>query len=259
MATGIDALKESTYMNTPTDTQNTIAEANFNALKANPYPGRGLILGRDKSGKYRVQVYWIMGRSDNSRSRVFSCQGGRVFTEPRDPTKVKDPSLIIYNAMGELEGSFVVSNGDQTDTALTNLIGCTSLYEALVSREYEPDRPNYTPRITGLLTRNGQVELGIIKKSPVSIRCDRIFFSYGDVPSGFGYCLTTYAGDGDPLPAFQGEPLLLPINGNTPVAVGGIFWSMLNEENRVSLAVKFIDEAGTSKVSLINKYEKVTS
>ena len=258
MANGIDTLKNY-IMNTPTDTPSVIAKANFNSLKANPYPGRGLVLGRDKSGKYLIQVYWIMGRSENSRNRVFSCEGGRVFTEPADPTKVKDPTLIIYNAMGELEGSFTVSNGDQTDTALTNLLGCTSLYEALVSREYEPDAPNYTPRITGHLTRNGQVELGIIKKSQVSARCDRIFYSYGDVPSGFGYYLTTYSGDGNPLPSFEGAPLLLPINGGTPATVGGIFWSMLNEANRVSLAVKFIDEAGVSTVSLINRYEKVTS
>ena len=249
-----------------------MAESNLIALQENPYPGRGLVVGVDHSGENLVQVYWIMGRSTNSRNRVFSVDGGRLFTEAADPSKMENPSLIIYNAMREKLGShgppsfYIVSNGDQTDTVFaefdalihpyyTNLQTCLSCKDT----EYEPDAPNFTSRITAVthhLMDSWRTEIVVLRKSPWSDACHRFCYDYSDIPNGMGFCVTTYSGDGNPLPAFVGEPLLMPLPGD----INGLlscYWSALNENNRVSLAVKFISIAtGKSAIVVQNKFSK---
>ncbi|MBM4037373.1 MAG: inosine monophosphate cyclohydrolase [Planctomycetes bacterium] len=210
---------------------------------------------------YRViQVYWIMGRSENSRNRVFATDGKRVWTEPADPAKVKDPSLIIYNAIRELpEGLFVVTNGDHTDT-ICDMVGAGGTVEkALGTRQVEPDAPNFTPRIAGVFDFRGLpyvAILSLLRKSAFGDATDRFYWRYEEFDPGLGYCITTYLGDGDPLPAFAGEPYLVPLVGD-PCAVASAFWDALDRDNKVSLCVKAIDpESFESQVVIINKYEK---
>lgn len=238
----------------------SLAAKNLDWLSTNEYPGRGLILGCNAAGTHLVQIYWIMGRSENSRNRVFGSKGGRLFTEAADPSKMKDPSLIIYNAMLEREGAFLVSNGDQTDTAMAHLIGGDAFAIALRDREYEPDAPNYTPRITGLCSLNGQhpeASISILRKSPWGSGCDRINFSYETLEPGYGHCVTTYMDDGNPLPSFTGEPLLMPL-GKEQQEVLETYWNALDGENLVSLAVKFINrDSGKSEILIENNYKKV--
>lgn len=236
------------------------AAQNFQALQANPYPGRGIVVGLDASAAALVQVYWIMGRSANSRNRVFEAEAGLLRTAAADPAKVADPSLIIYNAMRELKGLYVVSNGDQTDTAIQGLLAGATFSQALSTRQYEPDRPNYTPRISALCSlRDGLpiAEISLLKRSAFGMGCDRQLFRYESFAPGYGFCVTTYAGDGDPLPSFQGEPRLLPLEGNAD-RIADAYWAALNAENRVSLAVKMIDIAsGASTIVIRNQYQKV--
>lgn len=243
-----------------------IASANFAALAENPYPGRIIIAGLDETGKNLVQVYVIMGRSENSRNRVFGCEGKRLFTEAADPSKVKDPSLIIYNAMDQaVYGEFtihVVSNGHQTDDVVSSYRRRRGLHETMHAWSYEPDSPNFTPRITASsywssLKRKPVIRMSLLRKSQWSAECDRHFFQKNDVGAGYGYCLTTYRGDGSPLPPFRGEPYLLPLRGDAQ-SIAQTYWEALNADNRVSLAVKFIPEHGASgTTTIINKYEKV--
>lgn len=236
-----------------------IAEANLAALRANPYPGRGIVIGLSDDAAALYQVYWIMGRSENSRNRVFVADGARLSTAPADPAKVKDPSLIIYNAMDEFGGHHVVTNGDQTDTIVNALRYGANFIGALRTRQYEPDAPNFTPRISGVCSLSGEewgISLSLLKRSPFGEGCDRQFYEIGQMKAGFGLCVTTYRGDGDPLPGFQGEPYLLPLNG-TAEAVAGFYWDALNKENRVSLAVKRIDaDTGESKIVIKNQYKQ---
>ena len=236
-----------------------IAEDNLLALKENPYPGRGIIVGVDESGKYLIQVYWIMGRSENSRNRIFVWKQGDVLkTVAADPKKVKDPSLIIYTAMAEKRDRYVVSNGEQTMDALSK----EGLGKAIMPWEYEPDAPNFTPRITATfdLSRGCSLaEMSILKKSPLSDQCNEHFYRLplSISSSGLGYCLTTYSGDGNPLPSFQGDPYLLPLLGDIN-SVAQTIWDALNEDNRVSLAVKFISiVARQTLMKIINKYSAV--
>lgn len=239
---------------------NIQAQANFFNLSQNPYPGRGIVAGLDETGQYMVQVYWIMGRSENSRNRVFKAddETGRLFTEAADPSKVKDPSLIIYNAMLEAPPFYVVSNGDQTDTVIGELNrGPFFLESALCGREYEPDAPNFTQRITAvgkLDSRLGQrIMMSILRKSRFGDRCDQHTYELHSGP-GFGFCVTTYSGDGDPLPPFRGDPLLMPLVGGAE-DIARTYWDALNEANRVSLAVKWIEIGnGRSDIYIINEY-----
>jgi len=198
-----------------------------------------------------------MGRSENSRNRVFDRSDGYVWTKAADPTKLKDPSLIIYNAMLELNGLFVVTNGDQTDTIIQSLRAGGTFRQALATRQYEPDAPNFTPRISALTSvRDGMpmLEMAVLKQSPISIACDRFFYVYDDLPPGYGRMITTYAGDGDPLPCFQGEPMLMPLSGGIE-EIADTYWKALNEDNRVALAVKFIDVIDwTSETVLVNRH-----
>lgn len=243
------------------------AAANFHNLGANPYPGRGIIIGLSQTGESLVQVYWIMGRSPNSRNRVFEMGDGRVYTTAADPSKVKDPSLIIYNAMREHGEASVVSNGAQTDTVIERLrepqpYRC--LYTALQGVEYEPDAPNFTPRITaacGWQKDGGDLsyfaEMSLLRKSTYTDACDHSFYEFGLLAAGYGHCITTYMGDGDPLPAFHGEPLLVPLAGNIE-EVADAYWQVLNDDNKVSLAVKFIPKNSYPFVTIRNKYSKVS-
>jgi len=216
-------------------------------LAANPYPGRGLVLGRSADGQAWLQVYWIMGRSANSRNRVFVSAGSTLRTELFDAAAVEDPKLILYDAMLELERAYLVSNGDQTRTVYDALVRGGSFEGALATREREPDAPNFTPRITGLIDLRGAepaFALSLLKANRADPeRTDRTTYRPAPPPSGLGLGLTTYQGDGSPLPSFEGEPLWLPLAGS-PEAVLARYWEALDRENRVSLAVKRIPLGG---------------
>lgn len=245
-------------VNTPSSSGiQQIAESNLEKLSKNPYPGRGLVLGRAETGE-RVQVYWIMGRSPNSQNRVLSAKGSKVFTEAADPAKIIDPSLIIYNAMDEWNGHFVVSNGDQTDTVILRSSLGLSLNNALFDCVYEPDAPNFTPRITGIchLRSHHSFEISVLRKSIWNQECDRCLYRYQDIIPGFGRCVTTYLGDGNPLPSFHGEPILMPLEGDIRM-IRDRFWNALNPEFRVSLVVKFIHEHAPSLVNIANRFPKL--
>jgi len=237
-----------------------LAETNLNTrLAGNPYPGRGVVLGLDQSGRRLVQVYWIMGRSENSRNRVFETDGKGVWTEAADPAKCADPSLIIYNAMRELSGVFVVTNGDQTDTICQMLLSGGTLEQALATRAYEPDAPNYTPRISGMFDlRLGHpvAKLCVLRRSAFGGATDRLLWRYEAFGRGIGHCITTYMGDGKPLPPFEGEPFALPLAGDLGT-IASTLWHALDEANRVSLAAKAIDPTTLdSELVLLNKYDK---
>jgi IMP cyclohydrolase len=228
-------------------------------LAANPYPGRGLVMGRAEAGGAWLQVYWIMGRSENSRNRVFVAEGGELRTEAADPAKLADPSLILYEAMLELPGLFLVSNGDQTRTAFDVIEAGGRFEDALEMREREPDAPNYTPRITGLIDlRLGDAAfaLSILKANGADpALTDRTTFRPAAPPPGLGLGLTTYQGDGSPLPSFRGEPLWLPLAGSAD-AIADEYWGALDRDNRVSLAVKEIAPNGLSRIVLRNRFER---
>jgi hypothetical protein len=224
-----------------------LARANLERhLEANPYPGRGLVLGREAGGAW-LQVYWVMGRSANSRNRVFVAEGATLRTEPHDAAAVEDPSLILYEAMLEVAGAHVVGNGDQTRTVCDALRSGGSFEAALETREREPDAPNYTPRITGLLDLRGdrpRLALSWLKANRADpAQTDRAFFRPAPPPPGLGLGLTTYRGDGRPLPPFEGEPIWLPLEGDAE-AVLERYWSALDPGNRVALAVKRIPARG---------------
>ncbi len=242
------------------------ADKNLALLKSHPYPGRGIIQGLNNTGKFLVQVYFLMGRSENSRNRVFTIgpEEGELRTEPADRSKVTDPSLIIYTAMMEEGVAFAVSNGHQTQDALNAAGAGYGLFDGEFfpnKWQYEPDKPNFTPRITGILWERGHDEIiadfSILKRSPFNESCIQQNFRYPALTEGIGYCITTYDDDGDPLPSFTGEPYTLPLRGDIQEVAESI-WSSLNEDNRISLAVKFIDILSwESKTHIINKYVQV--
>lgn len=233
------------------------AQANFEQLANNPYPGRGLILGRSDENTW-VILYWIMGRSANSRNRRFVADGSTLRTEPVDLSLVSDPSLIIYEAMLDLPGIYLVSNGDQTRTMYETLKDGGTIEAALATREREPDAPNFTPRISGMLRVSGNTVsavLSILKANPIDPAQSDRYYYYPSMPkAGFGLGLTTYSGDGNPLPSFSGDPLLLPCLG----AAEGLlekYWNALNAENRISLAVKEIStDTGASRLLVRNRF-----
>jgi len=236
------------------------AKLNLLALQDNRYPGRGIIVGMDESGQYLVQVYWIMGRSENSRNRIFVQEpGGILKTAPANPSKVKDPSLIIYTAMAETLTTYAVSNGHQTLNALVS----DGMSELPDNWQYEPDAPNYTPRITALFDFNKKSnnvimsKISILKKSPFGNYRNSYSYDLAVNSPGLGYCVTTYNGDGDPLPSFSGDPYLLPLEGDID-NIAQTIWNSLDNENRISLAVKFINlNIRESEIRIINKYEAV--
>jgi IMP cyclohydrolase len=239
-----------------------IAEQNFERhIRHNGYPGRGLVVGRSSVEDAWLMIYWIMGRSDNSRNRRFVAEEGGagdspgwLRTEPVDSSKVADPTLIIYEAMLELPGIYLVSNGDQTRTLFETLRAGGTFEAALATREREPDAPNYTPRISAMLNLKSQpveVALNILKTNPADpALTDRFTYRPAAPPPGLGYCLTTYVGDGHPLPSFSGEPLLMPCAGGAAAVLDG-YWSALDAENRIALAVKRIPADGSPSHILV--------
>lgn len=234
------------------------AEQYFNGLKENAYPGRGIVIGLSEDGSQFVQVYWIMGRSVNSRNRVFIAEGnGFLRTEAKDPAKLSDPSLIIYYPVKHVNGAHIVTNGDQTDTIYEALRKGGSFESALATRTYEPDAPNFTPRISGIVDlKDAQFayKLSILKSAGnTEDQTLRHTFSYEKALPGYGHCIHTYVGDGDPLPSFQGEPALVPLAGDAR-QIADSYWNALNDENKISLLVKTIRVAdGASEQLVINK------
>lgn len=226
-------------------------------LKSNAYPGRGIVLGRSADGKYAVAAYFIMGRSTNSRNRVFLTEGEGIRTEAFDPSKMEDPSLIIYAPVRVLGNKTIVTNGDQTDTIYEGMDRQLTFEQSLRSREFEPDGPNYTPRISGIMHIEGgryNYAMSILKSDngdPSS--CIRNTFAYENPKAGEGRFIHTYMHDGDPLPSFQGEPKEVAIDKDIDDYTK-MLWDSLNEENKVSLFVRYIDiETGKYETRIVNK------
>ena len=225
-------------------------------LKTNAYPGRGIVIGKTADAKCAAFAYFIMGRSENSRNRVFAKKDGAIYTEPHDYSKVSDPSLIIYSAVRRFGDKIVVTNGDQTDTVYDALVRGEDMRAALRTREFEPDAPNLTPRISGVLdlTDGGfTYEMSILKSSdPDGSGCNRYFYEYTPV-SGLGHFIHTYVTDGNPLPTFTGEPERVKIPSDID-AFTNCIWENLNSENKISLYVCFVNlESGECDERLINK------
>lgn len=226
-------------------------------LKNNAYPGRGIVIGRSMDGKKAVTAYFIMGRSSNSRNRVFAAEGEGIRTEAFDASKLEDPSLIIYAPVRVLGTRTIVTNGDQTDTIYDGLKAGMTFEQSLRNREFEPDAPNYTPRISGVMeVENGEYHyaMSILKSNNGSpAGCNRYTFAYENPAAGEGHFIHTYKCDGDPLPSFEGEPKLIEIPDDMD-AFTDMLWNSLNEDNKVSLFVRYIDiESGTYKTRIENK------
>jgi hypothetical protein len=226
-------------------------------LSATTYPGRGIVIGRSKDGTKAVTAYFIMGRSENSRNRVFVEDGAGIRTEAFDPSKLTDPSLIIYAPVRVLGNKTIVTNGDQTDTVFDLMDKQMTFEQSLRTRAFEPDEPNYTPRISGVLhIENGNYSyaMSILKSNNGNPdACNRYTFAYEKPIAGEGRFIHTYMGDGNPLPSFEGEPAWVKIDGDIDSFTKTV-WDNLNEENKVSLFVRFIDIAtGTYESRIINK------
>lgn len=229
-------------------------------LKSNTYPGRGIIIGKSKDGGKAVTAYFIMGRSENSRNRVFIEDGEGIRTQAFDPAKLTDPSLIIYAPVRVLGNKTIVTNGDQTDTVYKGMDIQLTFEQSLRSREFEPDAPNYTPRISGIMhLENGgfNYAMSILKSDngrPTS--CQRFTFAYENPIAGEGHFIHTYKKDENPLPSFEGEPKLIEIADEID-GFTDLLWNNLNEDNKVSLFVRFIDiETGKTETRIINKNQK---
>lgn len=226
-------------------------------LSSNAYPGRGIVIGKSPNGQYAVTAYFIMGRSENSRNRVFVEEGVGIRTQAFDPSKLSDPSLIIYAPVRVLGNKTIVTNGDQTDTIYELMDKQQTFEQALRTREFEPDGPNYTPRISGIMhVENGgyNYAMSILKSNngnPDS--CCRYTFAYENPAAGEGHFIHTYLCDGDPLPSFEGEPKLVEMSDDMD-AFTELLWNSLNAENKVSLFVRYIDIAtGTYESKIVNK------
>lgn len=228
------------------------------ALCGNPYAGRGIVVGKSEDGERAVFAYFIMGRSENSRNRVFVEEGDGLRTQPFDESKVKDPSLIIYSPVRVVGKKTVVTNGDQTDTIAEQLLQGKCMRHALKTREYEPDAPNYTPRISAVLNLEGNYTytLSILKCADgKGGGCNRFYFDYAPV-NGVGHFIHTYVTDGDPLPSFEGEPVPVRIP-NDLKAFADEIWNSLDESNKISLYCRSIClKSGKTESVLINKYGK---
>ncbi len=226
-------------------------------LKGNAYPGRGIVIGKSADGTKAVTAYFIMGRSENSRNRVFVEDGDGIRTQAFDPSKLTDPSLIIYAPVRVLGNKTIVTNGDQTDTIYEGMDKQLTFEQCLRTREFEPDAPNYTPRISGIMHLEGggyNYAMSILKSSngnPDS--CHRYTFAYEAPVNGEGHFIHTYMCDGNPLPSFEGEPKLVEISDDMD-AFTEMLWNSLNVENKVSLFVRYIDIAtGNYETRIVNK------
>ena len=225
-------------------------------LAGNTYPGRGIVVGKTADGKKAAFAYFIMGRSANSRNRIFTEKDGAVFTEPFDVTKVEDPSLIIYAAIRKYENKLIVTNGDQTDTIYNGLKDGLSFTDALAQRCFEPDPPNFTPRISAMATfQDGDFtyQMSILKSGDEEGSfCNRFGYSYG-AKAGVGHFIHTYVCDGNPIPTFQGEPERVSIPDDIDAWTAEI-WNALDENNKISLYVRFVDLAtGSEENRMINR------
>lgn len=226
-------------------------------LNTNAYPGRGIIIGRSRDGKSAVTAYFIMGRSANSRNRVFVTEGEGIRTQAFDPSKLEDPSLIIYAPVRVLNDSTIVTNGDQTDTVYDNMKDGKTFEESLRCRKYEPDGPNFTPRISGIMNiKDGRYDyaMSILKSDNGDPDCcNRYTFTYDNPKAGEGRFIHTYMQDGNPLPSFEGEPEWIDIEGDIDEFTS-MLWDNLNEENKVSLFVRFINIATKeTETRIVNK------
>lgn len=226
-------------------------------LKGNAYPGRGIVIGKSKDGKKAVTAYFIMGRSSNSRNRIFVEEGNGIRTQAFDPSKLEDPSLIIYAPVRVLGNKTIVTNGDQTDTIYEGMDKQLTFEQSLRCREFEPDGPNYTPRISGIMhVENGTYNyaMSILKSNNGNPQaCNRYTFAYENPVAGEGHFIHTYMCDGNPLPSFEGEPKLVEIPDDME-AFTDMLWNSLNEENKVSLFVRYIDIAtGAYESKIVNK------
>ena len=226
-------------------------------LKENSYPGRGIVIGRSEDGSKAVTAYFIMGRSVNSRNRVFTATEDGIKTEALDPSKLTDPHLIIYSPVRVLGNKTIVTNGDQTDTIYEGMDKQMTFEQSLRCREFEDDAPNYTPRISGIMHVEGgtyNYAMSILKSAdgdPSS--CERHTFTYTNPKAGIGRFLHTYMGDGNPLPSFEGEPEKVEIKGDIDEFTANV-WESLNEDNKVSLFVRYIDIAtGKADTRIVNK------
>ncbi len=231
-----------------------------NELKENSYPGRGIVIGRTADGTKAAAAYFIMGRSENSRNRIFVEDGEGIRTQAFDESKLTDPSLIIYAPVRVLGTDTIVTNGDQTDTIFEGLEKGLTFEESLRSREFEPDAPNYTPRISGVMhVKDGRYgyEMSILKSNNGNPEaCNRYTFNYENCVAGEGHFIHTYMCDGNPLPSFEGEPKLVAIPDDMD-AFTDMLWNSLNEDNKVSLFVRYIDLAtGAYETRIVNKNQK---
>ena len=222
-------------------------------LRGNAYPGRGIVIGKSQDGGCAVVAYFIMGRSVNSRNRIFAEEPDGIRTEAADPAKMEDPSLIIYHPVRQMGRGLIVTNGDQTDTIRDFLEKGLPFEQALRTREFEPDGPNWTPRISGLLSPDGSYKLSILKAADeAGTACLRQTFEYPG-QAGLGHFLHTYQCDGSPIPSFEGEPTPVTIEGDIDTFTSGL-WESLNQDNKVSLFVRYTDLAsGQAQTRIVNK------
>ncbi len=231
---------------------------NIKKLQGNEYPGRGMVIGMSPDGTKYIQVYWIMGRSENSRNRIFEAEGEFVRTKAFDERKMTDPNLIIYYPIKATKEYHIVGNGDQTDTIYNYILNGSTFESALNTREFEPDYPNYTPRISGIIDLSKEkvrYSLSILKSIINGDQniCQRNYYNYSSFLEGFGHCIHTYKEDGDPIPSFTGEPFILKLyddmNENTEY-----FWNLLHHKNKISLLIKYIDVISREvKINIVNK------
>ena len=233
-------------------------ESLFDKLKDNTYPGRGIVLGVTPDGKHSAAAYFIMGRSANSRNRVFSPEPDGIRTEAHDPSKLEDPSLIIYHPVRQMGRGLIVTNGDQTDTIRDFLEKGLPMEQALRTREFEPDQPNCTPRISGIVYwgKKPRFALSILRTvGNDDRRQKKEFWTFEDFVAGEGRCIHTYLGDGNPLPSFDRDPYAVSLDNDLDTTAER-YWSYLNPSNRVSLLAKFIDvETGEDSIRIINRFQ----
>ena len=222
-------------------------------LKNNAYPGRGIIIGKTDDSENIAIAYFIMGRSENSRNRIFALDGNGIKTKAFDEAKLTDPSLIIYAPVRVINGVTIVTNGDQTDTVFDFIADGKSFEEALRTRTFEPDAPNFTPRISCVIT-GSDYKLSTLKSANGDeISTQRYFFEYSTPKNGEGHFIHTYKCDGNPIPSFEGEPKLVKIEGNIDEFTNTI-WNSLNVDNKVSLFTRFINvKTGEADTRIINK------
>lgn len=228
----------------------------FDYLSTNNYPGRGVAIGKSANGKNAILIYFIMGRSVNSRNRIFVESDCDIKTKAFDESKLTDPSLIIYAPVRVWGDSTIVTNGDQTDTVYDSFSSNKSFEDGLRTRCFEPDEPNFTPRISGIATnKEGKLsyKLSILKKSFGTQSCDRFFYEYEDTKAGIGHIIHTYKTDGNPIPSFEGEPVVFGIDGDFESFSNNV-WNSLNNDNKVSLFVRSINiKNGEVKTKIFNK------